>query len=61
MSQPGRCSRFTLEELVSIRRTYDEWKRVRVARISICKRLGIRSDMFNKIGQGRLGKKPRPA
>ena len=58
---PGLKSRFTHDELEAIRAAYNEWQRARIARIRVCKNFGLRSDTFNKIGQGRLGKNPRAA
>ena len=58
---PGVKSRFTAEEIAHIRDVHNRWQAMRVERIRLCKSLGLRSDLFNRIGSGRLGKNPREA
>jgi hypothetical protein len=59
--QPGVTSRFTRDEVDRIRETYRQWQAARIQRIRVCKELGLRSDLFCRIGQGVRGKKPRVA
>ena len=56
---PGRPSRFTAEEIERIRDVHRRWNAVRLERIRITKELGMKTDTFNKVGAGRLGKNPR--
>ena len=58
---PGRACRFTAAEIERIRDVYDRWNAVRIERIRITKELDLKKNGFNRIGQGRLGKKPREA
>jgi hypothetical protein len=57
---PGRKSRFTQSELDHIRDVHRRWNDLRRERIRLCKTMGLCSDTFNKIGEGRLGKNARP-
>ena len=57
---PGLYSRFTADEIAKIRDVYDRLKAVRIERIRITKELDLKMNGFNRIGQGKLGKKPRP-
>lgn len=59
--QSGRTSPYTAEQLEHIRDVHTRWHKVRRERIRLCKELGVRSDVFSRIGLGHYGKKPREA
>jgi hypothetical protein len=56
--QRGRFNRYTAEELALVRDVYHRWGAVRMERMRLQARLGMRTDVFCRVGQGLYGKKP---
>ena len=61
MSQYGRFSRFTAEQIAEIRTVYAQFETARKQREEIMRRLRVPTRTFWDIGNGFAGKKPKPA
>ena len=59
--QSGRIGRLTADEIEKVRDVHRRWNAVRYERMRVQADLGLRTDMFCRIGRGVVGKKPRSA
>ena len=57
--QSGRTGKLTATEIDRVRDVHRRWYEVRLERMRLQRDLGLRTDMFCRIGRGDVGKKPR--
>jgi len=57
--QSGRWSPYTADQLDRVRDVHRRWYEVRRERMRLQAELGMRTDVFCRIGRGEYGKKPR--
>jgi hypothetical protein len=57
--QPGRSCNLTADQIKQVRDVHARWLSVRAERMRLQYDLGLKTEMFCKIGRGECGKKPK--